>query len=106
MLRTRAARSTLLSVRLRLSGRRTRMSASRSYTDCTRLSWRAPMITKTMVEEYGGVVQFAGPIVRAGAEVFLAAEKALEQLPLTRSWGKTTVSMEPVGIAGLISPWN
>jgi aldehyde dehydrogenase (NAD+) len=67
---------------------------------------RTDDLTKTMVEEYGGVVQFAGPIVRAGAEVFLAAEKALEQLPLTRSWGKTTVSMEPVGIAGLISPWN
>jgi len=59
-----------------------------------------------MVEEYGGVVQFAGPIVQAGAAVFLAAEKALHELPLTRSWGKTTVTMEPVGVAGLISPWN
>jgi len=38
--------------------------------------------------------------------VFLAAEKALHELPLTRSWGKTTVTMEPVGVAGLISPWN
>src|SRR6202044_1333613 len=46
------------------------------------------------------------PIVPAGAEVFLSAEKALRELPLTRSWGKTTVTMEPVGVAGLISPWN
>ena len=38
--------------------------------------------------------------------MFLAAEKALRELPLTRSWGKTTVTMEPVGVAGLISPWN
>src|SRR5579872_1001217 len=49
-------------------------------------------LTKTMVEEYGGVVQFAAPLVQAGADVFLAAEKALHQLQLTRSWGKTTVT--------------
>jgi aldehyde dehydrogenase (NAD+) len=67
---------------------------------------RADDLTKMMVEEYGGVVQFAAPIVQAGADVFLAAEKALQELPLTRSWGKTTVTLEPVGVAGLISPWN
>jgi aldehyde dehydrogenase (NAD+) len=70
------------------------------------VSARTDDLTKTMVEEYGGVVQFAAPIVQAGADVFLAAEKALQDLPLTRSWGKTTVTMEPVGVAGLISPWN
>ena len=63
-------------------------------------------LTDVMVEEYGGVRQFAGPIVWSGADVFLAAEKALHELPLTRSWGKTTVTLEPVGVAGLISPWN
>ena len=70
------------------------------------VSARTGDLTKMMVEEYGGVVQFAGPIVQAGAEVFLSAEKALRELPLTRKWGKTTVTMEPVGVAGLISPWN
>jgi aldehyde dehydrogenase (NAD+) len=59
-----------------------------------------------MVEEYGGVVQFAGPIVQSGVNAFLAAEKALQELPLTRSWGKTTVTLEPVGVAGLITAWN
>jgi aldehyde dehydrogenase (NAD+) len=70
------------------------------------VSARTDDLTKTMVEEYGGAVRFAGPIVQAGADVFLAAEKALHELPLTRSWGKTTVTMEPVGVAGLITPWN
>jgi aldehyde dehydrogenase (NAD+) len=70
------------------------------------VSARTDDLTKMMVEEYGGVLQFAALIVQAGAEVFLAAEKALYELPLTRSWGKTTVTMEPVGVAGLISPWN
>src|SRR5580658_6451743 len=70
------------------------------------VSARTDDLTKMMVEEYGGVVQFASVIVQAGAAVFLAAEKALHELPLKRSWGKTTVTMEPVGGAGLISPWN
>jgi aldehyde dehydrogenase (NAD+) len=72
----------------------------------TVVSARIDDLTQTMVEEYGGVVQFAQPIVQAGADVFLSAEKALRELPLTRNWGKTTVTMEPVGVAGLISPWN
>ena len=67
---------------------------------------RVDDLTDAMVEEYGGVVQFAGPIVQAGASVFLAAEEALKELPLRRSWNKTTVTMEPVGVAGLITPWN
>src|SRR6266700_4903469 len=59
-----------------------------------------------MVEEYGGVVQFARPIVQSGINAFLESEKALQELPLVRSWGKTTVTLEPVGVAGLITPWN
>src|SRR5207342_2231592 len=30
----------------------------------------------------------------------------LQELPLTRTWGKTTVTLEPVGVAGLITAWN
>jgi aldehyde dehydrogenase (NAD+) len=70
------------------------------------VSARVDDLTDAMVEEYGGVVQFAGPIVQAGASAFLAAEKALRELPLTRSWDKTSVTLEPVGVAGLITPWN
>jgi len=70
------------------------------------VSARIEDLTAAMVEEYGGVVQFAAPIVQSGATAFLAAEKALQELPLTRKWGKTTVTMEPVGVAGLITPWN
>jgi len=70
------------------------------------VSARVDDLTAAMVEEYGGVIRFAGPIVQAGAGAFLAAEKALQELPLTRRWGKTTVTLEPVGVAGLITPWN
>jgi len=69
-------------------------------------SARIDDLIAAMVEEYGGVVQFARPIVESGINAFLASEKALQELPLVRSWGKTTVTMEPVGVAGLITAWN
>ncbi|HWX29223.1 MAG TPA: aldehyde dehydrogenase family protein [Steroidobacteraceae bacterium] len=63
-------------------------------------------LTDAMVEEYGGTVMFSRLMMEAAAEVFLSAEKALQELPLTRSWNKTTVTLEPAGVAGLITPWN
>src|SRR5579859_4022370 len=63
-------------------------------------------LTAAMVEEYGGTIQFSTLIVQMAADSFLHAEKALQQLPLVRSWDKTTVSLEPVGVAGLITAWN
>src|SRR6201997_192813 len=70
------------------------------------VSARIDDLTAAMVEEYGGVVQFARPIVESGANAFLAAEKGLGELPLAQTWGKTTVTLEPVGVAGLITAWN
>jgi aldehyde dehydrogenase (NAD+) len=63
-------------------------------------------LTDAMVEEYGGVVQFARLIVESGVNAFAAAEKALHEIEWTRSWDKTTVTLEPVGVAGLITAWN
>jgi aldehyde dehydrogenase (NAD+) len=63
-------------------------------------------LTNAMVEEYGGVVRFAGLIVQSGVGAFLAAEKALREMEWTRSWDKVTVTLEPVGVAGLITAWN
>ena len=69
-------------------------------------SARVDDLTAAMVEEYGGVVQFAGLIVQSGVNAFLAAEQALHEIPWTRHWDKTTVTLEPVGVAGLITAWN
>jgi aldehyde dehydrogenase (NAD+) len=69
-------------------------------------SARLADLTAAMVEEYGGVVQFAGLIIQSGINAFAAAEEALQGMPLTRSWGNTTVTLEPVGVAGLITAWN
>jgi aldehyde dehydrogenase (NAD+) len=70
------------------------------------VSARIDDLTAAMVEEYGGVARFARVIVQLGIDAFPAAEKGLDELPLTRSWGKTTVTLEPVGVAGLITAWN
>jgi aldehyde dehydrogenase (NAD+) len=69
-------------------------------------SARIDDLTAAMVEEFGGVSQFAGLMVQSGVNAFLAAEKALHALPMTRNWGTTMVTMEPVGVAGLITAWN
>src|SRR5579863_1606795 len=53
-------------------------------------------LTEAMVEEYGAPAVFCRTMMEAAANIFLSAEKALYELPLTRSWGKTTVTMEPV----------
>jgi aldehyde dehydrogenase (NAD+) len=63
-------------------------------------------LTAVMIEEYGGVARFARLIVESGVNAFAAAEKGLQELPLRESWGKTTVTLEPVGVAGLITAWN
>src|ERR1700694_5680810 len=70
------------------------------------VSARIDDLTAAMVDEYGGVARFARIIVQSGIGAFPAAEKGLDELPLTRSWGKTTVTLEPVGVAGLITAWN
>ena len=81
-----------------------RASYLRSLHDA--VSARIDDLTAAMVEEYGGVVQFARVIVESGVAAFPAAEKGLQELPMTQSWGKTTVTLEPVGVAGLITAWN
>src|ERR1700736_5546246 len=70
------------------------------------VSARIDDLTAVMIEEYGGVARFARLLVESGVNAFAAAEKALQELPLRESWGKTTVTMESVGVAGLITAWN
>jgi aldehyde dehydrogenase (NAD+) len=69
-------------------------------------SARIDELTAAMIEEYGGVAQFSRLIVESGVNAFAAAEKALDGIPWKRQWGKTTVTMEPVGVAGMITAWN
>lgn len=67
---------------------------------------RQSELTEVMVAEYGGTLQFSkASSARAAASFRLAAE-ALDELPLVQTIGKASVSLEPLGVAGLITPWN
>ena len=67
---------------------------------------RADDIHAAATEEYGGPVSRAAWVAAYAAESFLNAAKTLEAYPLTRQIGAAEVTMEPVGIAALITPWN
>ena len=69
-------------------------------------SARVDDLTHAMIDEFGGIAHFAKILVESGINAFSASAKALEQLPLTETRGKTTVTLEPVGVAGLITAWN
>ena len=45
-------------------------------------------LTAAMVEEYGGIVQFAGLLVQSGINAFLAAEQALQELSTDTQLGQ------------------
>jgi aldehyde dehydrogenase (NAD+) len=63
-------------------------------------------LTAAMVLEYGGTRGFSALMMQGAAEVFQQAEIALNNIEFVRKWGTTTVFYEPVGVAGLITPWN
>src|SRR6476660_1037917 len=69
-------------------------------------SARIDELTAAMIEEYGGVAQFSRLIVESGVNAFAASDKALDDVPWKRQCGKTTVTMEPVGVAGMITALN
>jgi aldehyde dehydrogenase (NAD+) len=71
-----------------------------------RTSARIGDLTHAMITEYGGVSEFASLIVQTGVDAFREADKALQGLELERKWDRTTVLLEPVGVAGLITAWN
>jgi aldehyde dehydrogenase (NAD+) len=59
-----------------------------------------------VVEEYGGPVSRAGWMAEHAANLFAQTAEALEGYALTRQAGIAEVTMEPLGVAGLITPWN
>src|SRR5437879_4065465 len=58
------------------------------------------------IEEYGAPVSRATWISHFAAQSFLDAAATLEAYEFTRVMGSSTVVMEAVGVAALITPWN
>jgi aldehyde dehydrogenase (NAD+) len=67
---------------------------------------RAADLEEATILEYGAPVARARWTARYAAESFLNAAKTLEAYTFTSQVGRSEVVMEPVGVAGLITPWN
>lgn len=63
-------------------------------------------IRDATIDEYGGPVARAQWVSEYASQCFANTAKALDDYPLTRRVGDATVFMAPVGVAGLIAPWN
>jgi aldehyde dehydrogenase (NAD+) len=67
---------------------------------------RADDLREATIEEYGAPLSRATWITKYAAQSFLDAARTLDGYDFTRQMGNSTVVMEPVGVSGLITPWN
>ena len=59
-----------------------------------------------MVEEYGAPIQFATMSIEGAINSFLMTMETLKSFHFERTVGHSSVRLEPLGIAGIITPWN
>lgn len=62
-------------------------------------------LLEAVTVEYGGPQRFSF-LVDNTASAFADMIKTLEEFDFTRQIGRATVELAPVGVAGLITPWN
>jgi aldehyde dehydrogenase (NAD+) len=86
------------------TGKAERLELLRNLHDAV-LSRAADLEAATILE-YGAPAARARWTARYAAESFLNAAKTLEAYSFNRTTGSSEVVMEPVGVAGLITPWN
>jgi aldehyde dehydrogenase (NAD+) len=67
---------------------------------------RSADLVDAVIEEYGAPLPFATWMAGYTAEVFRLAAATLKDYDFTRQIGTARVTMEPLGVVGLITPWN
>lgn len=68
---------------------------------------RVPDLAKAMAEEMGAPVSFASTAqVGAGIGGFQGTMAALKDFTFTENRGNHVVAYEPIGVVGMITPWN
>lgn len=67
---------------------------------------RASDLQQATIDEYGAPVSRASWVAAYAAQSFLDAAQVLREYQLERQVGRATVSMQAVGVAALITPWN
>jgi aldehyde dehydrogenase (NAD+) len=72
----------------------------------TIVSRRANDLTDIMVEEYGGTFQFCSMVTQNMVNDLSAMIDTLKEFEFQRTTGNSKVSLQPVGVVGIIIPWN
>lgn len=67
---------------------------------------REEAMVAAMVEEYGGTLQFSRISTKFAINAFMDAIETLKNFEFERIVGRTKVRLEPVGVTGIITPWN
>ena len=67
---------------------------------------REDALFEAIVQEYGAPVSRGRWMAQHASNVLSDAAKALEGYTFTRRAGTAEVTMQPLGVAGLITPWN
>lgn len=67
---------------------------------------RSEELVQVMVEEYGGTLPFCRASVQRAANSFLHTMQLLETFDFVRTAGSARVVLEPLGVVGIITPWN
>lgn len=68
---------------------------------------RAPDLARSMANEMGAPVSFASTAqVGAGIGGFMGTMAALKDFSFTEKQGLNTIAYEPIGVVGMITPWN
>ncbi len=63
-------------------------------------------LVEAIVDEYGAPLSWAGWMADHASSVLLDTANMLEDYAFTRRAGTADVVMQPLGVAGLITPWN
>jgi aldehyde dehydrogenase (NAD+) len=63
-------------------------------------------LREAVLDEYGAPISRSSWMAEYAAEAFVTAARALADYPLERQVASARVRMEPVGVVGLITPWN
>jgi aldehyde dehydrogenase (NAD+) len=70
------------------------------------VSRRAKDLTDIMVEEYGGTFQFSSMVTQNMLNDISAMIDTLKDFDFERTTGTSKVFLQPVGVVGIIIPWN
>lgn len=70
------------------------------------VSKRENELATIMIEEYGGTYQFAKRSAELMISSFSTMIKTLKNFDFEKTVGQSKVRLEPVGVVGIITPWN